>query len=461
MNSVPETLPTMQEVKELIDHIITKCAGENYIFRGTTKVYSKKKEGINSSLYRWAREQEQKQKFSFGKNFKPIDIEKEIVEKARKYFPPKTSNIEILTDLRHYHGNVTLIDFSRDLYVALFFACNGDFEDEGELVVLKTDKLKEIKDINYNEEEPQTKIIEPAITQTSRERTIAQSSVFVSVPTGYFDRRKCKFFKIKKELKQEVIKYLRNFHNIDTGTIYNDLIGFIANEENYVTADTCFYKGIAKGKAKGNAKGNAKKYKGAIKDYDEAIKINPEFFRAYNNRGIAKANLGRYEGALGRYEEAIEDFNKAIEINPQYANAYNNRGVSKGKLERYEEAIEDHDKAIEINPQYAYAYNSRGNAKGKLERYEEAIEDYDKAIEINPQYAYAYNNRGRAKVNLERYEEAIEDYDKAIEINPQYANAYYNRGFAKHYSGKKEEAEKDFNKAIELDPKLKNKKRPS
>lgn len=42
----------------------------------------------------------------------------------------------------------------------------------------------------------------------------------------------------------------------------------------------------------------------------------------YYERGLSKAKLEDYEGA-------IEDFTKAIELNPNDSNAYNKRGFSK------------------------------------------------------------------------------------------------------------------------------------
>ncbi len=68
---------------------------------------------------------------------------------------------------------------------------------------------------------------------------------------------------------------------------------------------------------------------------------------------------------MGRNEEAIKDYDKAIELNPQYAKAYNNRGKAKAKLGRNEEAIKDYDKAIELNPQLAEAYNNREKSKAQ------------------------------------------------------------------------------------------------
>ena len=425
----------MQNAQKLISDILRKCADGNYIFRGTNGIYSDNADGINSSLYRWAKDND----VPFSKHFSPVDMEEEIVEKAKKYFPPNTSNIEILTDLRHYGGNVTLIDFSRSLYGALFFACNGNFENDGELIVLKTNKFNTVKDIEYSKKEPQIKVIEPANTQTSQRRTISQDSIFVVAPNGYIDKNSCSIFKIEGKLKQKIIEYLRNFHNIYTDTIYNDLIGFIANEENYTTAEIEFYKGLAKQKEGRN--------KEAIDHYNKAIELNPRFAGAYNNRGNAKSSLGQNE-------EAIEDYNKAIEINPRFAEAYNNRGNKKSYLDQEQEAIEDYNKAIEINSQFSEAYFGRGNTKSTLKKRAGAIEDYSKAIELNPEYASAYSNRGVTKSALDQHEEAIEDYNKAIELNPQHARAYLGRGIAKFALGQHEEAIEDYNKLIELDPEL-------
>ena len=53
---------------------------------------------------------------------------------------------------------------------------------------------------------------------------------------------------------------------------------------------------------------------------------------------------------LKQYNEAIKDYNQAIELDPKHANAYYNRGIAKALLKQYDEAIKDYNQAIELNP---------------------------------------------------------------------------------------------------------------
>ena len=57
---------------------------------------------------------------------------------------------------------------------------------------------------------------------------------------------------------------------------------------------------------------------------------------------------------------------KAIRLDPQYAKAYNNRGLGYAELKQYERAIGDYDEAIRLDPKEARAYNNRGLGYAEL-----------------------------------------------------------------------------------------------
>ena len=93
----------------------------------------------------------------------------------------------------------------------------------------------------------------------------------------------------------------------------------------------------------------------------------------YYQRGCAKKKLGEYK-------EAIRDFNKAIELNPEYQEAYAHRGCVKSlQFREYKEAIQDFDKAIELDPKYTSASVGRGMAKADLKQHAAASRDYQTA----------------------------------------------------------------------------------
>ena len=162
----------------------------------------------------------------------------------------------------------------------------------------------------------------------------------------------------------------------------------------------------------GLAKFTEKDYKGAIRDFDEAIRLKPDDAAAYNSRGSAKSNLGDKQGA-------IKDFDEAIRLKPDYADAYWFRGAAKLNLGDKQGAVKDFDEAIRLKPDDALAYWFRGLAKSGLGDKQGAIKDYDEAIRLKPDDANAYWFRGLAKSDLGDKQGAIQDYQDAAKLYQQ------------------------------------------
>jgi tetratricopeptide (TPR) repeat protein len=196
---------------------------------------------------------------------------------------------------------------------------------------------------------------------------------------------------------------------------------------------------------KGNEKASNQDFRGALTDFSEAIKLDPNYANAYNNRGNIRDELGDKQGA-------IADYTQAIKINPNDADAYFNRGIVQDKLGDKQRAIADYTQAIKINPNDADAYIERGNTLAELGDKPGAISNYTQAIKINPNDPDAYSNRGVFRSQLGDKQGAVADFNQAIKINPNYAQAYYNRGLVHDELGDKQGAITDYNQAIKINP---------
>ncbi len=164
---------------------------------------------------------------------------------------------------------------------------------------------------------------------------------------------------------------------------------------------------------------------------------------AYQGRGVAYRQQGKFK-------EAMDDFNKAIELDPKNTYAYNSRGNAYLDQKDYKDAIADYTQAIKLLPTYAYAYDNRGDAYDDEGDIADAIADYTKAIELDAEASF-YNDRGIAYFHKKDYDNAIADYTKAVQMDPNYAAAYDNRGDANRDKGSTDQAIADYTSAIALD----------
>ena len=96
--------------------------------------------------------------------------------------------------------------------------------------------------------------------------------------------------------------------------------------------------------------------------------------------------------------------------------AWNNKGVALKELGKYKEALGCYDKALSIDPGLVGAWLNKGAVFGKLGNYKEALGCYDKAVGINPKNVHAWFNKGVALINLGRKpEETIGCFEQVIE----------------------------------------------
>jgi tetratricopeptide (TPR) repeat protein len=88
----------------------------------------------------------------------------------------------------------------------------------------------------------------------------------------------------------------------------------------------------------------------AIAHFDEAIRLDPQFARAYYGRGVAYFHKGLYEKAVASYSEAIRR-------EPQNDGAIFDRGLARWQNGEPKQAANDFTQAIRLNPKNDSAHN--------------------------------------------------------------------------------------------------------
>ena len=102
-------------------------------------------------------------------------------------------------------------------------------------------------------------------------------------------------------------------------------------------------------------------FEGAIKDFNEATRLNPKYVLAYYSRALTFyrkfSRDANHEGNTNYQTElivkAIEDLNQVIKLNPDFVNAFYYRGILNFNLKNQQAAIEDFTQAIRSDSDFA------------------------------------------------------------------------------------------------------------
>ena len=117
------------------------------------------------------------------------------------------------------------------------------------------------------------------------------------------------------------------------------------------------------------------------------------FAHDYNETGLSLNDQGKFT-------EAIRFYDMALEIKPQFVTAWFNKGVALGRTGNYEEAIRCFDRALDIMPTHIDALFTKGTCAYKLKKYTVAVDCYDKVIRLNPNDIEAKQWKSKAEEML-------------------------------------------------------------
>jgi len=165
----------------------------------------------------------------------------------------------------------------------------------------------------------------------------------------------------------------------------------------------------------------------AVKSYEKALIINPNYAQAHYNLGGALQQMGQLDQALSCYKEAIN-------LQHAYPVAHNNLGLISFERGQLDSAVKSFEWAIAYSPEYAEAHNNLGAVFQELQQYEKAMKQFEKAVSLNPEYAQAFHNLGILSEILGLRDESLDHYEKAVTHNPDFAEAYRNLSKVKKYT---------------------------
>ncbi len=174
----------------------------------------------------------------------------------------------------------------------------------------------------------------------------------------------------------------------------------------------------------------------AIKMFQEALRLDPNFARAHYTLGRCYVHHGQGYGGHDYFELAEAALTRALELDPKLAGAhlqlvyvYLNRSEKEKALATLAEVRREapHDPTVFIIAGLLYRLNGL---------YDKALRQYDKLLELNPKdIVIASYNRGRLYTYRHEYDRAIAEFQKARAVEPDHpliktfqAVTYFNMG---------------------------------
>ncbi|MBU3968135.1 MAG: tetratricopeptide repeat protein [Euryarchaeota archaeon] len=188
-------------------------------------------------------------------------------------------------------------------------------------------------------------------------------------------------------------------------------------------------------------------YENAVEEFNEALRLDPEYIEVLNNLAVTYHRMGLFDKAIERLKEALRQ-------RPGYPEAQCNLGNIYASGGRYEEALLEFEAALLLNPNNALVHYCLGNVYEEQEKLSDAIKEFKESLKLDPDHLPARSSLGELYARQGRHEEALREFQEALNRDPELPEVYHGIGSVYYDLGSFERSANAWIRAVYLDPEL-------
>ena len=181
-------------------------------------------------------------------------------------------------------------------------------------------------------------------------------------------------------------------------------------------------------------RGDAASLQAQIAYFDEAIRLDPGFAKAYVGKSYAQAHYaGQFD--VSKFPQAQATAEKAVALAPELGSAHTALGDALDSQLDFGHALAEHERALQLSPGDSFVLQNSGDSLIYLGR-AEGIEAARRAAMLDPLNGLVQEHLGAALYMAHDYQGAAEALDRATKLDPALDEVTAFRGVAYYRLGK-------------------------
>jgi tetratricopeptide (TPR) repeat protein len=161
-----------------------------------------------------------------------------------------------------------------------------------------------------------------------------------------------------------------------------------------------------------------------LKRLDDAMEIVNRYQQVFDNDRDLPLIAGYVHANHKEYEEAVREFTQALKIEPNMAVGYMNRGYVYNDMRLATKAEQDFRKALALNPKYGEAHLGLAYALLQLRRSTAALKEAEVASRLLPESESLHLVKAEGYRQRAMLAPAESEYRKALKLNPNNSTSY-------------------------------------